>query len=30
VVEELVAQGKDKRWAQALALEVITGRRAVA
>jgi hypothetical protein len=30
VVEELVPQGEQKRWAQALALDVITGRRAVA
>jgi hypothetical protein len=30
VVEELVPQGQQKRWAQALALEVINGRRAVA
>jgi hypothetical protein len=30
VVEELVPQGEQKRWAQALALEVVTGRRAVA
>jgi hypothetical protein len=30
VVEELVPQGEQKRWAQMLALEVISGRRAVA
>jgi len=30
VVEELVPQGNQKRWAQTLALEVISGRRAVA
>jgi hypothetical protein len=30
VVEELVSQGNQKRWAQSIALEVILGRRAVA
>jgi hypothetical protein len=30
VVEELVPQGDEKRWAQTLALELINGRRAVA
>jgi hypothetical protein len=30
VVEELVSRGEQKQWAQALALEVITGRRAAA
>ena len=30
VVEELVPQGENKRWAQTIALEVITCRRAVA
>lgn len=30
VVEELVPRGDQKRWAQSLALEVISGRRAVA
>lgn len=30
VVEELVPQGDQKRWAQAIALEVIYGGRAVA
>ncbi len=27
VVEELVSQGDEKRWAQSIALEVISGRR---
>ena len=30
VVEELVPNGEQKRWAQTLALEVINGRRSVA
>ena len=30
VVEELISQGNQKRWAQSIALEVISGRRAVA
>jgi hypothetical protein len=30
VVEELVAQGEEKRWARTIALELITFRRAVA
>ncbi len=30
VVEELVSRGEQNQWAQALALEVITGRRAAA
>ena len=30
VVEELIPQGDQKRWAQSIALEVINGRKAVA